>query len=57
VKSNDIEQMKSIVDRGYKFTKHNSPLGLATSLGNLEIVKILVDAGCNTRWTNTNENK
>jgi Immunity protein 35 len=57
VKYNDIEQMKSIVDRGYKFTKHNSPLGLATSLGNLDIVKILVDAGCNTRWTNTNENK
>ena len=57
VKSNDIEQMKIIIDRGYKFTKHNSPLKLATSLGNIEMVKILVDAGCNIRWTSTNENQ
>jgi Ankyrin repeats (3 copies) len=57
VKSNDIEQIKLIVDHGYKFTKQNSPLKLATSLGNLEIVRILVDAGCNIRWTSTNETK
>ena len=40
VKSNDIEQMKSIVECGYKFTKHNSPLELANLLGNTKIINI-----------------
>lgn len=57
VRSNDTEQMKLIIDCGYKFTKHNSPLKLAISLDRIEMVKILVDAGCNTKWTRTNENK
>jgi ankyrin repeat protein len=50
VESNDLEQVKSIIRSGIKFTKGDSPLGLAAELGNVEIVEALVDAGCNVEW-------
>ncbi len=50
VESNDLTQVKSIISSGVKFTKGDSPLGLAAELGNVEIVKALVEAGCNVEW-------
>jgi ankyrin repeat protein len=50
VGSHNLEQVKSIISCGIKFTKRDSPLGLAAKLGNIEIVKALVDAGCNVEW-------
>jgi uncharacterized protein len=50
IESNDIEQVKDIISNGIKFTKQNSPLGLAASLGNIEIVRVLVETGCKVEW-------
>ncbi len=50
IESNDIDRVKAEIAKGIKFTKVNSPLGLAASIGNLEIVKLLLDAGCKVEW-------
>jgi uncharacterized protein len=50
IESNDIGQVTHIINSDIKFTQQNSPLGLACSLGNIAIVKILVDAGCKVEW-------
>lgn len=50
IESNNLEKVKELISKGIKFTKRNSPLGLASSLGNIEIVQILVVAGCSVEW-------
>jgi uncharacterized protein len=50
IESNDVAQVVHVIKSNIKFTKQNSPLGLASSLGNIEIVQILVDAGCKVEW-------
>lgn len=50
IELNNLEEVQSIIKNGAKFTKQNSPLGLAASLGNIEIVKALVTAGCKIEW-------
>lgn len=50
IESNNIQQIRDAIGGKFKFTSKNSPLGLAASLGNLEIVEILVNAGCKVEW-------
>jgi uncharacterized protein len=50
IESNNLEEVQALINNGLKFTKSNSPLGLAASLGNTEIVKALVSAGCKVEW-------
>jgi ankyrin repeat protein len=50
IESNNLEEVQAVINNGAKFSKNNSPLGLAASLGNIEIVKALVSAGCKVEW-------
>jgi ankyrin repeat protein len=50
IESNNIEQVRDVINSGFKFTASNSPLGLAAKLGHLEIVKLLLDSGCKVEW-------
>jgi ankyrin repeat protein len=50
IESNNLEEVQALIDNGIKFTKNNSPLGVAVSLGNIEVVKTLVYAGCKVEW-------
>jgi ankyrin repeat protein len=55
IESNDIDRVREAIDNGIKFTKQNSPLGLAAEIGNVEIgnveiVSLLIDAGCKVEW-------
>jgi ankyrin repeat protein len=50
IESNDLAQIIEIVNGGVRFTRHNSPLGIAAELGNVEIVKFLVRSGCKVEW-------
>jgi ankyrin repeat protein len=50
IESNDLQKVEEAISNGIKFTNQNSPLGLASELGHIEIVKALVAAGCRVEW-------
>jgi ankyrin repeat protein len=50
IELNDLQKVKEAINSGIKFTKQNSPLGLAVELGCTEITKVLIAAGCKVEW-------
>jgi ankyrin repeat protein len=50
IESNDLAKIIEIVNGGVRFTRQNSPLGIAAELGNVKIVRFLVESGCKVEW-------